>query len=337
MNERPCPAYFCELDAQPLRELFADPQVIPFLVDTRASVCMGIRDLSPERAEVMDWLNKAGVPVTAWLLLPDEQGYWFNLDNAPQALERYGQFLTWSKQHNLNWARIGIDIEPDIRLIQGLSQNRLNGLVGVVRRAFDRNRLRRGRALYRELMRQIHSSGYSVEVYHFPFIIDERMARSNVLQRLTSLVELPEADHEVFMLYSSYLRPWGQGLLWSYAPQSESIAVGSTGGGVELGGALKPSPLNWPELQIDLLLASQHTSAIYIFSLEGCVRQGFLPKLRDFDWRQPVAAPYEAARRVYNVRKTFQRVLWLMARPAWILFGLAMLVSLISLLTHRKN
>jgi len=37
-------------------------------------------------------LNAAGVPVVAWLLLPKEQGYWFNAENSGYALDRYEHF-----------------------------------------------------------------------------------------------------------------------------------------------------------------------------------------------------------------------------------------------------
>jgi hypothetical protein len=337
MDQTPQLTYFCELEPQPLQALFADPQVIPFLADTRASVGLGILDLSDERAGVVRALNQAGIPVTAWLLLPKDQGYWFNLDNAPQAAQRYDQFKAWSARNGLQWSRIGMDIEPDLRAIQLIFTDRLAGIRRLVGQAFARERLASGRRAYQELVRRVQADGNTVEAYHFPFLIDERIARSNVLQRLAGLVDLQEADHEVFMLYSSFMRPWGQGLLWSYAPQTEIIGVGSTGGGVELDAVANVSPLNWAELQTDLLLASQHASSIYIFSLEGCVRQDFIQRLREFDWQQPVLVPYKAAQRVENVRQTFRRGLWLLERPAWILFGLALIISLVTLYTRRKK
>ncbi|MBE0696043.1 MAG: hypothetical protein IH586_03885 [Anaerolineaceae bacterium] len=336
-NLSPRLAFFCELPSGPLETLFADPQVIDFLVETRSAVGLGIIDLSDQRAGVVKQLNEAGIPVNAWLLLPKDKGYWFNLDNGANALERYDAFREWTERHGLRWARIGLDIEPDIRALQGISKQRWAGLPALMKPIFDANRLKRGTQTYHQLIKRIHNDGYVVEAYHFPFILDERGARSSALQRLTGLVDLPEADYEAFMLYSSFLRPWGPGMLWSYGPQAEIIAVGSTGGGVTLDGILDIRPLNWNELQADLLLANQHTTDIYIFSLEGCVEQNFLPLLRSIDWTQPAHIPYRAAQRVDDMRKTFQRGLWLLARPAWILFGLAMLVSVLTLLSRRKR
>ena len=338
MNQTPPKLTFaCELDPDRLQELFKCAEVVDFLVATRSAVAMGILDLSSERAAVVRSLNEADVPVTAWLLLPQSDGYWFNLDNYVQAAARYEQFLAWTRAHDLRWARIGLDIEPDLRSVQLLSRHRLEGFRRLVRHTFNLPRLRRGVLAYRELVQHIKQDGYSVETYQFPFIIDERQVQSNLLQRLTGLVDLPEVDHEVLMLYSSFMRPWGQGALWNYGRQAQGIGVGSTGGGVDLAGVMDTPPLNWGELRTDLLLASQHTSEIFIFSLEGCVEQGFLPLLKQMNWDQPVPAPVYEARRVENVRTLLKRSLWLTAHPAWMLFGFAMLVSLITLLRRPKR
>jgi hypothetical protein len=337
IHHPPALTFACELECDRLRDLFSRPEVMDFLVSTRSAVALGILDLSSERAAVVRSLNEAGVPVTAWLLLQKEDGYWFNLDNHVQAAARYEQFMAWTRAHHLQWARVGLDIEPDLRSVQLLSRQRLEGVQRLVRHTFNLPRLRRGALAYHELIQRIKKDHYIVETYQFPFIVDERKAQSNLLQRLTGLVDLPEADHEVLMLYSSFMRPWGQGALWSYGRYAQGIGVGSTGGGVELEGTLDTPPLNWAELQVDLLLASQLTDEVFVFSLEGCVEQGFLPLLREMDWQQPMPVPAYEARRVEDMRKLLQRSLWLLARPAWLLFGLALLVSAVSLLRRSKR
>jgi hypothetical protein len=329
--------YFTELESPELASLFGQPEVMNFLTGSGAAVAVGILDLSEERAAVVQSLNQAGVPVTAWLLLPKNQGYWFNLDNAYEAASRYREFLAWSQQNNLRWERIGMDIEPDINALMMASKAPLVGAWHMLRRTTHSARLHHGVQAYQALVREIHADGYAVETYQFPFIIDERTAHSNFLQRMTGMVDLPAVDREVLMLYSSFSRPWGQGILWSYAPQAGAIAVGSTGGGVALEGSLATPPLNWAELQTDLLLAYQHTDRIYVFSLEGCVRQGFLPQLQQFNWQQEIQPPVVYAARVYRIRQSVQRALWLAKRPALLLFGMAMLVSALALVTRRKR
>ena len=64
--------FFCELDAEPLKALL-DKQMIRRLKVLPASLSLGIWDMQPERVEVVKQLNRAGIPVIAWLLLPEEE------------------------------------------------------------------------------------------------------------------------------------------------------------------------------------------------------------------------------------------------------------------------
>src|SRR5512142_3225037 len=150
MNDSsPVLTFACEMEAQPLQELFAKPEVIEFLQATRSTISLGILDLSKERAAVVRRLNEAGVPVTAWLLLPKDQGYWFNLDNYPQAVARYEQFREGSQKNGLHWARIGLDIEPDIRVFQMIKIRRLAAIQQLLSSVLNTPRLARGTRAYR--------------------------------------------------------------------------------------------------------------------------------------------------------------------------------------------
>jgi len=311
---KPRLTFFCELEADALQALFADSSVMGDLVALEAGVSLGILDLSGERAKVARRLNEAGIPVVAWLLLPEEQGYWFNLGNAPQAAARYADFKAWTAEHSLQWAGVGVDIEPDIREVQQLLSDRRRLLPALLRRAFDPGRLRSAQTAYGALVAQMRADGYRVDCYHMPPIVDERRAGSELLRRVAGLVDVP-ADREVLMLYTSFLRPRGPGILWSYAPDADSVGVGSTGGGVEVGGVGDVAPLDWAEFSRDLRLARCWSNDVHVFSLEGCVHQGFLARLRAFDWEQPIAPPLQAARRVNGVRRAARALLWASAHP----------------------
>jgi hypothetical protein len=299
--------FFCELDAQPLKALF-NKQMVRHLKAMKASLSMGIRDMDPERVEVVQRLNQAGIPVIAWLLLPKEEGYWFNLRNAAQAVRQYGQFKEWTDTNGLQWARIGLDIEPDIHESPDLMNRNWRNWPHYVRRLFARREWKRGVTAYRDLVTQIHADGYLVDSYQMPMIADEREAGSTLIQRLFGLVDV-RVDREVWMLYTSFERPQGAGVLASYAPTAQSIGLGSTGGGVdvELGG---PPPLSWDELARDLRLAWYWCDDIHIFSLEGCVQQGFLDRLDGFVWDAPILLPESSQLRVDNRRSSLQTLLW---------------------------
>jgi hypothetical protein len=113
----------------------------------------------------------------------------------------------------------------------------------------------------------------------------------------------------MFKLTSSFVRPNGAGFVWSYARDAHRIGIGSTGGINELAG--ETQPLSRAEFERDLRLAWHWTNDITIFSLEGCVQQGFLEKLLDFEWDQIMLEPLQQARKIDRWRVGFQMSLWL--------------------------
>jgi hypothetical protein len=324
--------FFCELESEPLEQLLTQ-EVLRELAALQAGISLGILDFSPARAEVVHRLNQAGIPVTAWLLLSKDQGYWFNLDNAPQATARYADFKAWTVENHLLWAGIGFDIEPDIRELELWTRDRRRLVSILLRRVFNFKRLRTARSAYTRLISEIHIDGYEVESYQFPVIADERLTGSTLLQRLAGVVDLP-VDREVLMLYTSFLRPSGAGLLCSYGPEAQAIGLGSTGGGVDVG-ILDARPLEWEELARDLRLAWYYKDQIYVFSLEGCVRQGFLPLLKSFQWDVPILMPDTVTQRVRAWRETLQTTLWVGAHILHLLVAAAGLFLVIVGLRRR--
>lgn len=154
----------------------------------------------------------------------------------------------------------------------------------------DKGRSQRANLRYRGLIDRIHADGHSVENYQFPLIADDRRAGSTLLQRLLGLVDV-QTDREVWMLYASVLPGIGPGLLWNYAPEAAAIAAGTTCGGPDIPGHPQVTALNWEAFSRDLHLAHHWSDDLYIHSSEGCVRQGFLERLRSFDWSQSTEAP----------------------------------------------
>jgi len=325
---RPELTFFTELNSEELTGLFDGRFVIDDLKALDATLSLGILDLSDARAEVVKRLNKAGVPVVAWLLLPEEDGYWFNIDNYERAAARYISFKAWTTKHNLQWAGIGLDIEMNINDIrQILEQKQACKFISTLfYRFLDKKRVSHARHAYQALVDLIHADGYLVESYHIPIITEERRAHATVLQRTAGLVDL-ETDQEVLMLYSSFLRPDGAAVLWSYAPEADSIGVGNTGGGVDVEGLINVPPLTWEEFSRDLRLCVMREKPIHIFCLEGCVEQGFLPKLNTFDWDKPISVP-KSVNRVRFYRTGIATILWVLERPWVILIALATFVGL---------
>jgi hypothetical protein len=61
----------CDRGVKPMQSLFADPDVIAHLSKLHAEIAIAIVDFTPQRADVVRRLNQAGIPVIAWMLLPE--------------------------------------------------------------------------------------------------------------------------------------------------------------------------------------------------------------------------------------------------------------------------
>ena len=326
--KKPNLTFFTELPAEELEDLLEDKTVIDHLLTLGASLSLGILDLSEERAAVVKRLNQAGIPVIAWLLLPEAEGYWFNIDNSEHAAARYIEFKAWTTHHELQWVGIGLDIEMNINELRSILEEKQAGrfIKNLWRRYLDRHRVYQAQRVYQALVDLIRADGYSVESYHIPLISEERRAKSTVLQRTAGLVDL-ETDREVLMLYSSFLRPDGASVLWTYASEADSIGVGSTGGGVDLQGVIDVDPLTWEEFARDLRLCAMQEKPVHIFSLEGCVHQGFLERLEAFNWEEKAQVPV-SVKKVNALRTGTTTLLWILERPWVLLIALASLIGL---------
>jgi hypothetical protein len=227
VREMPQPrlTFACELSSERLDDLFADRSIIAGLRALNSRVALALADFTPERARVVHRLNDEGVPVIAIPLLSFDEGYYFTADNFLRAADRYEEWKAWTDEQRLVWDAVGLDIEPDVRVYQQIADNPWGVVPMLLPRTLQRDRPRRAAVAYAGLVARIRAGGWQVENYQFPLIADERRAGSDLLQRLAGLVEVG-TDREVWMLYSSFLRSVGPGMIWSYGPE----ASGDRGG-----------------------------------------------------------------------------------------------------------
>jgi hypothetical protein len=93
-----------------LTALFASPAVISDLQALHAHVCLMLSDFSAARAAVVRQLNAAGIPMVAIPLVSYEEGYYFTIDNARRAAQRYDEWKAWTAAEGLVWEAVGLDI-----------------------------------------------------------------------------------------------------------------------------------------------------------------------------------------------------------------------------------
>ncbi|MCC6751685.1 MAG: hypothetical protein IT371_28795 [Deltaproteobacteria bacterium] len=315
-SEAPSPSltFFVELEVEPLAALLSEP-VLATLRAAGAGVAMAMLDLSAPRREAIAELNRRGIPVTAWLVLGTADGYWLTADNADLAAARYVELRAWADEHALLFDAVGLDIESPHADALALVQYGGRALQRMLRRRRSRRVLREAQARYATLVQAIRADGYRVESYQLPLVVDERRARSTLLQRTFGLVNLG-VDREVLMLYQSLLpAPWGEALVDGFGAEADGVAVGLTGGGVEfLHPVVGGRWLTLEQLVTNLRRARRYTPQLYVFSLEGCVQQGYLEALCRADLTLPVA-PAPAARAVTLLRSLLRAAL--LADPLW--------------------
>ncbi|MFZ5439318.1 MAG: hypothetical protein ACOZQL_04875 [Myxococcota bacterium] len=278
-------SFFNEQDPPELRELVANGVVRGLLRELDAHVTMGLRDLSDERAAAVKELMAEDIPVGAWLLLERADGYFATLDNVDAVEARVAAFRAWTRRHGLRFTSLGFDFEPDLRDLELLFRRPFRALGAWTRRSFDRSRRAGALRRYTALLQGLAAEGWKLETYQFPLLLDDRQSGSEFFQRLVGALDVP-VEREVVMAYASLLGPLGPGLVGEWARGARAVAVGSTGGGID------PLPkLSFDELARDLRLAARSCDDVSIFSLEGCVEHGYLPRLVDFDWDAPVELP----------------------------------------------
>ncbi len=279
---KPHISFFCELQGKEFNELFTDTTLIRQLIEMKAAIRIGLHDFSPERTQTIQKLNKAGIPVVAWLLLPEEEGYWFNMHNGEKAQNRYDNFKKWTSDNNLIWEGIGIDLEPDMNDAKLALSHPWKFAWKVYKRLYDNKSLIEGKALYSKLVEKMNSDGYIVESYIMSFIYEEREKKTTSVQKLLGIVDI-KTEKEIPMSYTSAMG--NPAIIPINHRDHMPIALGSTGGGVKIEG-IELASLSWDELERDLLIASKLTDEIHIFCLETSVQKGFLTKIKNLDFEQ---------------------------------------------------
>ncbi len=307
---RPNLIFGCDRQTRDLDALFT-PALVVQLKALGASIALSTEDLSPERARVVRRLMEAGIPMLAWIVLPKAQGYYVNVATAPQTAARFAEFHRWTNANGLRWEAVGLDIEPTLQEFGSRTGLRLATLM--IRRAFDWERVRRAHHQYEQLVQDMRSRGYRVQTHQLAFIADERNAGSTLLQRIFGIADV-RGDEEVLMLYTSLSEPFGAALIWAYGPDAQLVAVGSTNLSGDPAVDAKYPPLTWEKFSRDLRVARHFSKAVGVYSLEGCVRYGFMPRLVAMDWNEPVTIPADSIRQATGFRVLVRVALWVVSR-----------------------
>jgi len=278
--ERPHLIFFAEAGGQALLETLRTPGTLQALAAHAFGVAVPLDRLDEDQAAAVRLLNQCGVETVAWLVLPAEDGEALNLQNYPQALDRYRAFRSWAQGNGLRFQAVGLEFEPPPDDIERGGWHALRAVAGRLWLARDNALYPSARAAYAELVAAIQQDGYEVHTYQIPLIADDRRAGTTIIQRALDIAD-PPADLDVLVCSSRFPVGWldfdlGGALIDSYGAAADALAVG----------AATPddgSPA-WPTLRRDLLIAAGHVDTIYIATLEMCVSAGLLERIAGLDW-----------------------------------------------------
>jgi hypothetical protein len=298
----------CDQGIASMKALFADHDVVDALHDLHAQVVLAIADFSPERAQIVRFLNQQQIPVIAGLTLQTKDGPYFNADDVAEAPAQLAAFERWTNENGLRWDSIGLDLEPNFGELLALRKHRWRLVTTLLRNSFDGKRIERAQEAYSALVRQAQSQGYRVDTYSLPYAPIERRLHSTVLDRLLGTVDVRGNENDV-MIYTSYARPIGSAIILDIGPDAQGIVVGVTDGLSPAGSG--SGPLDWDEFSSDLIVASHFTHHIGVYNLEGCVRQGFLRRLESIDWGGSVVIPAASVSRAKRRVMALSIALWI--------------------------
>jgi hypothetical protein len=314
----------CDDGSSQMQSLLTNSNLIANLKSLHAGLAIGIVDFTPERAEFVRGLNLEGIPVFAALGMPPEQGSYFNAENAPEAEARFAAFDAWTREQRLRWDGVGLDIEPNFAELASLNGHWWRLLTKFLWRAVDVQRMHRARRLYSALIANIRSRGYFVQTYQLPYLPVERKARSYLLDRLLGTVDV-RGDQEVLMLYTSYAGPSGAAIIWKLGPDAQAIAICCTDGDP----ATTPAVLDWGRFSGDLIIAGHFSHVIGVYDLGGCVRQGFMPRLKTMNWSESVTIPAVAMQAANRRLRLLTLALWVSSHVPYLVFVLLLAIALI--------
>ncbi len=184
---------------------------LPTLVDTQTALFVGIRpgDVGSGALEsLLLGARRHGVPVRAWLLLDDADGYWPGEGNL-EAYDRHVQdFWRWNRGGELGVQWLQVDMEPPLpvsnELARAIEDGNLAAALPVLLANRDAEAFAASQRAWADAVAGWQHQGMKVAVVALPYVLDDLADGDTELQ---DLFDSPVADiawDEVgFMVYQT--------------------------------------------------------------------------------------------------------------------------------------
>jgi hypothetical protein len=140
-------------------------------------LCPAVRAEESQSGELESLLRAAarrGVPVNAWLLLPEEDGYWFNEENILKAREQVFSFLDWIEERGIPLKWIMFDMEMSIDKVRAMEGGGLvDTVIPLLKENVDPATYEASTQDYAEFVGELREQGYKVTAAAYPFVLDD--------------------------------------------------------------------------------------------------------------------------------------------------------------------
>ena len=268
-------------------------QAATFRVDANVALERGLHTEDDLRA-VCRAADDADVAVLLWPLLPEEEGYWANQEDADAFAEWTRTLVGWAQRDCRHVDGVVIDLEMPIQRMRQLEDVVADGggalqVASVLLSSVDEAAFEHGRIVFADLVDELHEQGLRVELTALPVVADDVLdGDEGIAQALGTPVMGIDADAISLQVYRSSFDAlfapaledpttrFGPGLITSYAVTATdtwgdraALDLGLTGPvGFDDSGGLASAA----DLQADIaagLAAGIPVDRIAIYSLEG--------------------------------------------------------------------
>lgn len=146
---------------------------------------------SPELRALLLQAALLEVPVRAWLLLPDAQGYWPHAGNAEIFAQTAHRLMDWIDAEKLPLPVLIADLEPSLadslHLRQLLLQRHLPALWAHLRQSQRALKLAAAREVFNRLIHELHQRGTQAWAVTYPLVVEDAQAGNTCFQELLQL------------------------------------------------------------------------------------------------------------------------------------------------------
>lgn len=184
------------IKAMLLQEVFSGFTVAEALQRRNMSLAIatGQGPLDEEFANLISWLNQLEIPVTLWVTLSDEEGYWTNAASVQQTYLRIEEILKWTEEFDVSYVRLGFDIEWPVQIATAVASGKFLKALRMIK-AYKKTWNPHAQDRFESILKFLESFGIDYEFYAFPKAME--------FMSVTGLT-IPEGSRVIEMDYTSF-------------------------------------------------------------------------------------------------------------------------------------